>query len=449
MWNMAKATLLASALVVCLAGQDISFSPQVVTPLSVPISRYTLKNGLEVILADDDSLPVVTVAVAYRVGSVNEPQRKSGLAYLLEDLMFQGSLNVSPMQHISYINRSGGETNAGTTQDVTMFYETVPSNQLALALWLESDRMYTLDITAANVERSRESIVEDIRRRKGNEPYLESFFIFDELVYADYAHQHPVVGYEADIKELTVEDVKDFYSTDYVPNNAVLVISGNFDKSKAREKVEQYFGSIPRGKDVPAPPLPDMGEKRETSRNIYSSLISSQAFHLAYRIAPPDSDDFPALTLVDYILIRGKRSRLQKNLLQKDYRLVSYLSGGIEKRSHSAVFKIFAVATNAQMAEESQRAINSEINKFMTGFISEAELAKAKDILKMDFINHFSTSLDKAVFLAEAFFTHPRFDEILLDLDKVLRVTPEEISRIIHRYFIPKNRVLLNVNKIQ
>jgi len=449
MRNMVRSAFLATALVLCLVGQEVTFSPQTETALTVPLTRFKLKNGLEVILADDDSLPVVSVAVAYRVGSVDEPPGKSGLAYLLEDLMFQGSLNVSPMQHISTISRVGGETNANTTQDITLFYETLPSNQLGLALWLESDRMYSLDITPANVERSKESLLEDIRRRKESEPYLESFIIFDELVYADLAHQHPVIGYEQDIRELTVEEVKNFSLTYYVPNNAVLVVAGNFDKNNARAMAEKYFESIPRGKDVPAPPPPDLGEKNVPVRNVYSSLIPSQAFHIAYRLVPPDADDFPALTLIDYILLRGQSSRLRRRLVQKDYRLVSHLSGGIEKRSHSAVFKIFAVATNANMAAESQRAIYSEINKFKTSFITVGEIDKAKAVYKMDFINRFSTSLDKAVTLAEAFFSHPRFDEILMDLDKVLRVTPEEISRIIQRYFGPRNMVLLNVNKIQ
>ena len=447
--KISRTTLLISALAICLAGQEIPLSTPSLARFSVPIDRFKLKNGLDVVLAEDATLPVVSVAIAYRVGSVNDPRDKSGLAYLLEDLMFQGSLNVSPMQHISYISRVGGETNANTTQDVTLFYETLPSNQLALALWLESDRMSSLEITPANVQRSKESLLEDIRQRLDREPYLESFLIFDEMVYLDYAHQHPVIGYEKDIRGLTVEDVREFYSTYYAPNNAVLVIAGRFDKGWAREMSEKYFDSIPPAKNLAAPPLPDVGEKYPMVRDFPSSRIPTQAFHLAYRIAPPDSDDFPALTLLDYILLHGKSSRLQKRLLQKDYRLVSQLSGGIEKRSRSAVFKLFALTTNANLAAESQRAIQSEINRFKTSFISNEELEKAKNFFRMDFIQRFSTTLDRAVTLAEAFFTHPRFDEIFLDLDRVLLVSPDEVSRMVQRYFVPRNMVLLNMDKLQ
>ena len=447
--KISRIKLLITGLALCLAVRQIPLRGQAPARFSVPIERFKLKNGLDIVLTEDDTLPVVSVAIAYRVGSVNDPPDKSGLAYLLEDLMFQGSLNVSPMQHISYISRAGGETNASTTQDVTLFYETLPSNQLALALWLESDRMNSLEITPATVQRSKESLLEEIRQRLDGEPYLESFLIFDEMVYPDYAHQHPIMGYENDIRGLTVEDAREFYAAHYVPNNAVLVISGRFDEAWAREVCEKYFDSIPPAKNLAAPPLPDAMEKYQMVRDFSSSRIPTQAFHLAYRIAPPDSDDFPALTLIDCILLHGKSSRLQKRLLQKDYRLVSQLSGGIEKRSRSAVLKLFALTTNANLAAESQRAIQSELNRFRTSFISNEELDKAKNFFRMDYIQRFSTTLDRAVTLAEAFFTHPRFDEIFLDLDRVLLVSPEEVSRMVQRYFVPRNMVLLNMNKVQ
>ncbi|GAF70119.1 unnamed protein product, partial [marine sediment metagenome] len=151
--------------------------------LSFPIKQYKLENGLQVILSEDYSLPVVSVAVAYNVGSINEPPGKTGLAYLLENLMFQGSQNVGRMQHISFIRRTGGDLNATTTEDKTIFQQTVPSHQLALVLWLESDRMKSLEITAANVKQAKETLIEEIQQRKATEPYLESFLTFDRLLY--------------------------------------------------------------------------------------------------------------------------------------------------------------------------------------------------------------------------------------------------------------------------
>ncbi|MHB8095986.1 MAG: M16 family metallopeptidase, partial [Candidatus Aminicenantales bacterium] len=178
--------------------------------LDFPLRQYALKNGLKVILTEDDSLPLVSVIVGYGVGPVREQAGKSGLAYLMENLMFHGSENISPMQHINYIQRIGGEFNADTSFDKTYFYETVPSNQLALALWLESDRMGSLSITGSSVERAKETLRAEHRQRRVNESYLESFFQFDRLLFPDFVYGHPLIGTEEDVNAITEADVRDF-----------------------------------------------------------------------------------------------------------------------------------------------------------------------------------------------------------------------------------------------
>ena len=401
--------------------------------LSFPIKQYKLENGLQVILSEDYSLPVVSVAVAYNVGSINEPPEKTGLAYLLENLMFQGSQNVGRMQHISFIRRTGGDLNATTTEDKTIFQQTVPSHQLALVLWLESDRMKSLEITAANVEQAKEALIEEIHQRKATEPYLESFLTFDRLLYPNLAYSHPVIGNEADVRDLTVEDVKDFYSTFYTPNNAVLSIAGDIDKRKTEEDIRKYFHTIQKGKDIPLPPSlkPSSKEATITSKEFLAPL---PGFHIGYRIASPYSQDFYPLKIIEYILLRGITSRLYKKLIKRT-RIARSLSGSIEKRKELATFKIFVSSSNEIMAERSKRVIFSEINKLKSSLVSEKELRKAKNIFKMDYHNQYATSADKAVFLAEAFLSKKSLDDLPDELGNYLSVDHYSLIRIMRRYF--------------
>ncbi|HDZ25642.1 MAG TPA: insulinase family protein, partial [Candidatus Aminicenantes bacterium] len=367
---------------------------------SFPIKQYKLGNGLQVILSEDYSLPVVSVVVAYNVGSINESPGKTGLAYLLENLMFQGSQNIGRMQHISFIRRTGGNLNATTTEDKTIFQQTVPSHQLALVLWLESDRMKSLEITAANVEQAKEALIEEIHQRKATELYLESSLTFDRLLYPNLAYSHPVIGNEADVRNLTVEDVKDFYSTFYTPNNAVLAIAGNIDKRKTEEDIRKYFYTIQEGKDIPLlSSLKSSGKK--TTVISKESLAPLPGFHIGYRIASPYSQDFYPLKIIEYILLRGVTSRLYKKLIKR-IRIARSLSGSIEKRKELATFKIFVSSSNEIMVARSKRVIFSEINKLKSSLVPEKELRKAKNIFKMDYLNQYATSADKAVFLAEA-----------------------------------------------
>jgi predicted Zn-dependent peptidase len=411
---------------------------------SFPVSHYRLKNGLGVILTEDYTLPLVSIAVTYKVGSIHEGPGKRGLAYLLENMMFLGSENVSLMQHVSLIHRIGGGFNAITSEDKTLFSQTVPSNQVAQVLWLESDRMRSLDITAANVERAKDMIIEELGQRKRAEPYLETFHRFDEYLYHDPAFSHPVLGDENDIRNLTLEDVKSFYSIFYVPSNAVICISGHFQKNRIKELVAKYFETIPGGKSPPPLPSPLPPEKREIIDSVQNSRVPYFAFHLDYRIAAPQSSDFYALAIIDYILIHGQSARLIKRLLKRE-RLAFYLSGGIEERGGLATFKLFAMNNNETTIDLSQKAIFAEINKLKTSFISEKELQKAKNLFKLDYLNRLSTVSDKAIFLSEAYFALPNFDEFPEELNKYLRVTPQDIVAMVNRYFIPENRVILRV----
>jgi zinc protease len=414
------------------------------TGLSFSWSRFTLKNGLEVILSADETLPVVSVVLAYQGGSIDEQPGKTGLALLLENMMFMGSQNVGPMQHIGYVNRVGGEPNASTTEDITYFYQTVPANQAALVLWLESDRMKALEIDAAKAERAKRSLIEEVTQRKAAEPYLDSLLAFDQLLYPDFAHGHDILGREEDILDLEVEDIRAFYATYYVPSNAVLVVVGKIDIDKIRELVEKYFETISPGRKPPLflPPRPP--EKREVVQAFKDSRVPSPAFHLGYRIAAPYSRDYYALAIVDYLLFHGKSARLYRKLVKKEG-LALFVSGGIEKRKDVAVMKLFAINNNESMAELCQKSIFSEFNKLRTDEVSAEELAKAKSLFKRDYLNRVASPAERAMFLAEMIFSPVGLDALPDQLSKYMRITPYEVRMAFSRYLTSENSVILNV----
>jgi len=421
----------------------LSALPQEENGFPFPTSLYTLKNGLKIILSEDFSLPLVSVVVAYHVGSIHEQPGKAGLAYLLENLMFQGSKNIGRMQHISFIQRTGGTLNAATIEDKTIFYQTVPSNQLALVLFLESDRMNSLEINFSNVERVKESLIQEIHHRQETDPYLGSSLVFDQLLYPDFSHNHPVFGHEEDIRDITVADVKNFYSTYYIPNNAVLAIVGSINKRKTLHLIQKYFGSIPPGRQIEPLPLVNARPQKAVVKTYSGSLASLPAIYLGYQIAPLFSPDFYPLRIIEYILLRGQSSRLYKRLIKKQ-RIAFDLKGNIEQRRELAAFKIFVICSNEIMMTRSEKAILSEINKLKSTLISERELIKSKNMFKMDYINQYATYPDRAIFLAENMLYHNNLDNLPLELKKYMSVSPSEIIGIMNRYF-GQGRILLQV----
>jgi len=411
---------------------------------SFPLTHARLKNGLKVILSEDPSLPVVSVAVAYNVGSVHEPFGKAGLATIMENLMFRGSANVAPFQHFNFINRVGGELSASTSEDRTIFYQTVPSNQLALVLWLESDRMRSLEINEGAFERARMALLDDLLQKK-SEPYYDSQLSFDQLIYSDFPHSHPVLGTEENARNLTVEDARNFYTGYYAPNNAVLCITGNFNKLSVSELVARYFETIPRGKDVSQSFEPPVYTRQPVIKTFQDVLASAPAFHLGFRIAPPFSNDFYTLSIVDYILFRGRSSRLTRRLLGRDNKIAYQAAGGIEKRKDRAIYRIFCVVNNMAMAERCQEAIFAELDRLKRTVLSEPDLVRTKTMFKRDYLERLSSSMERALFLCESFLSLRNFDDVPLELDKYMKVTANDIVGILNRYFTADNSIILNV----
>lgn len=416
------------------------------TSLGFEFKEHRLRNGLRVILSVDDRLPLVTVVVAYSAGTIRERPGQEGLAFLLENLMFRGSENVSPLQHIGFVQKVGGDLNATTTPDRTLFYQNLPSNSLALALWLESDRMKSLAITPAAIEITRTDLIKGHQERLASDPYLGSFAWFDALLYPDDFYGHSLINAGEEMKNLTEKEILDFHQTYYVPNNAVLCIVGNIDLAGTMELVARYFDTIPPGYDIPTLPVPAFRQDNEVVRNLSAIQASSPGFHLGFRFYPLQTGDAYSLKILEYLLLKGETSRLRNRLLRHDL-TAYYLSGGLENRGGVLALKIFCLNSNAGMLEKSEKAILSEIDRVRTNPISPDELAKAKQLFKMDYLRSQSTNLGRALFLVDAALSGKPLSALGAELDKYMKVYPPTLKALIGRHFTPRNKVILELGQ--
>ncbi len=434
----------AVALLAVLAAGSVQAFPQDLGLPTFSVQQYRLKNGLRVVLSEDDSLPLVSVVVAYGAGFVRERDGQTGLAYTMENLMFQGSENVGPLQHLSFIQKVGGECNATTTFDRTLFYETLPSNYLALALWLESDRMKSLSFTTSTFEKTRNDLLEEHRRRLATDPYLQSFAKFDALVFPDPVYGRPLIEGGENIRNLTDEDATAFRSAYYVPNNAVIVIVGDFRAAKAKDLIAHYFETIPAGPDVPLLPAPRFKQDAEVQLTESDALINAPAFHLGYRLYPLEEGDRYTLKILEYLLLRGRTSRLHARIVKRD-RTAFYVNGGLEERRGVPVLRVFLVNNNAVMSDRCQKSILSEIDKLKGNLVDQAELTKVKNLFKTDYLTRLASGIDRALILAEAATSDVPPEAVAAELDRYLKVSPQMVYWMMNRLFVPRNLAILRM----
>ena len=275
-----------------------------------PIEDFTLANGLRVVLSQDRAIPVVSVAVYYDVGSRNEKEGRTGFAHLFEHMMFQGSENVPKAAHFQYIFNAGGTMNGTTSTERTNYFETLPSNYLPLAFWLESDRMRSLKVTQENLDNQRNAVQEEKRLRYDNQPYVNAFLRMNELIFTNPANAHSTIGSMEDLDAATIDDMQEFFRIYYAPNNAVLSVVGDFDNAEARALVDKYFGSIP---SQPVPPPVDVSEPEAVAirEEVFNDpLAPAPAFVLGWKIPERRTPDFYALSLAGTLLFEGDSSRL-------------------------------------------------------------------------------------------------------------------------------------------
>src|SRR5262245_7004572 len=261
-----------------------------------PLDEFTLANGLRVVLSPDRAIPVVSVAVYYDVGSRNEKEGRTGFAHLFEHMMFQGSENVPKAAHFQHIFNAGGTMNGTTSTERTNYFQTLPSNYLPLAFWLESDRMRSLKVTQENLDNQRNAVQEEKRLRYDNQPYVNAFLRMNELIFTNPANAHSTIGSMEDLDAATIDAVQEFFRIYYAPNNAVLSVVGDFDSAQAKDLIELYFGNIPPQQTPPAVDVSESSNVAIRNETYFDPLAPAPAFVLGWKIPARRTKDFYALS---------------------------------------------------------------------------------------------------------------------------------------------------------
>ncbi|HEX7773806.1 MAG TPA: insulinase family protein [Pyrinomonadaceae bacterium] len=411
---------------------------------TTPIEEFTLANGLRVVLSPDRAIPVVSVAVYYDVGSRNEKEGRTGIAHLFEHMMFQGSENVPKAAHFQYIFNAGGTMNGTTSTERTNYFQTLPSNYLPLALWLESDRMRSLKVTQENLDNQRNAVQEEKRLRYDNQPYVNAFLRMNELIFTNPANAHSTIGSMEDLDAATIDDVREFFRIYYAPNNAVLTIVGDFDNAEARAFVNEYFSNIPA---QPTPPPVDVSEPEAVvirEETFHDLLAPAPAFVLGWKIPKRRTPDFYALSLASSLLFEGDSSRLYQKLVKGDESVVS-IEGGVDERRGPSALYIFALPKPGEEVSKIREQIFDEITRMATDGPTAAEMEKLRNSLCNDAVRGRQSSMYRAQRLAE--FALYDSDPKLLDseLDQYLNITAADIKRAVARYMDVENRVVLDI----
>ena len=427
------------------AGLDSSH--QVQKSFQVPhtaTEQFTLDNGLRVVLNEDHSVPVVSVAVYYDVGSRNEREGRTGFAHLFEHMMFQGSENVPKSAHFQYISNAGGTMNGTTSSERTNYFETLPANQLPLALWLESDRMRSLNVTQENLDNQREAVKEEKRLRYDNQPYVNGFLRLFEMSFRNHANAHSTIGSMEDLDAATVEDVREFFRIYYAPNNAVLSIAGDFDQTETRGLVEKYFATIPKQPPPPAVDVSEPDEVAEREDTFFDKLAPVPAFALGWKIPPRRTPGFYALSLASHLLFEGESARLYQKLVKGEESVVQIQGGIDERRGPSGLF-IVVIPKPDRDGGQIREAILGEVRDLADAGPGSEEMEKLRNNLFNGAARSRQSSLFRAQQLAE-FALYDGDPELFnSDLQNYLNVTAAQIRDAIGRCLNTDNRVLLDI----
>ncbi|MCX7878531.1 MAG: insulinase family protein [Ignavibacteria bacterium] len=409
--------------------------------VDIEFREFTLPNGLHVILHKDNTNPVVAVNIWYHVGAKDEEKGRTGVAHLFEHMMFQGSENVGKAQHIEYINNAGGTMNGTTNLDRTNYFQTVPSNQLELVLWLESDRMNTLKVTQENFDNQREVVKEEKRQRYDNMPYGNRWIEISKRLFINQPYEWMPIGSMEDLDNAKLEYAQEFYKKYYVPNNAVLVIAGDIDYEETRKLVEKYFGNIQRGADIKRSYGEIIYNQGEIVDTVYDNIKLS-AVYIAYKIPGITDKTIPSLNLLSRILGGGKSSRLFNELVYRK-KIAKSVSCFVFDNELGGMFVISATAMPDADIDEIENSITSIVEEIHTKLPSEHELNKAKNYVENAIVRNMETVLQKADNLAfyKTFFGDT--SEINRVTEKYHLVTAKEISIVSSTYLNRNNRVVL------
>src|SRR3954470_5902913 len=404
----------------------------------------TLPNGLTVVLSEDHSTPIVHAQLVYHVGSKNERPGRTGFAHLFEHLMFKGSKNVQPEGHTSMLASIGGQSNAYTTDDETVFWETVPAQYLPLTLWLEADRMATLRIDKETFTNERDVVKEERRMRVDNQPYGRLNEIIYDQAFTVHPYKHATIGSMEDLEAASVDDVRDFYKTFYVPANATLVIVGDFDAAQAQKLVEQYLGRVPPAKDPVPRDIPQEPAQTKEKRVTLQEPWPLPAVVVAYHVTKDGNPDSYPLHIAAKVLSDGQTSRIYQKLVYEKQMAVAAF-GNANLIEDPNLFYAVAIIQPGHTPEEVTNTLIAELDRLKTDPITEHELQRTKNQFARDYIFGRLSNQQKAGQLSHAVVIHNDIKTADGEFEIFQNITVADVQRVARTYFRPENRLVLTL----
>ena len=419
------------------------FSGAIFASTGIKFTEFELDNGLKVILHQDNSTPIVVVSVMYHVGSKNEDSTRTGFAHFFEHLLFEGTENIPRGQFDKLITNAGGDNNAYTSNDKTYYFETLPSNQLELGLYLESERLMHAKIEDIGVETQREVVKEEKRQRYSNQPYG---MILPEVLrhaYKVHPYRWPTIGSLAHLNEATLEEFIEFYKTFYVPENACLSIAGDIDIEETKELVKLYFGDIPRGtRPIPRPDIqePPITEER---RNVIYDKVQLPAVIAAYHMPAQGTEDAYALEVLSRILSGGQSSRMHRAIVEDQQKALVVASFPFSSED-PGLYLVFGIANMGIGVDDLEEAMNIELARVKEELVTELEFQKAMNQIENDEVSKISSLRSIADNLATYKLFYGDANLINTEIERYRKVTREDLLRVANQYLQPSSRVLLH-----
>ena len=408
----------------------------------IKFEQYELKNGMKVILHQDRSTPIVAVTVSYHVGSKNEHPDRTGFAHFFEHLLFEGTENIDRGEYVKLVKVNGGVLNANTFYDRTFYFEILPSNQLELGLWMESERLFHAKIEDIGIETQREVVKEERRQRYDNTPYGGLIDETMKRTFVVHPYGRSVIGSMDHLNSATRDEFYDFYKTFYVPNNAILSIAGDIDLPQTKAWIEKYFGSIPKGTmAIPRPTVVEPTQTAEVRDTVYDNIQLPAVIH-SYKIPALGGVDYYAVDMLSQLLSQGQSSRFQKSIVDEQQKglFVGAFPLALEDAGTMVMFGI--VNMNVEPTEL-ESAMIAEYEKVKTELISELELQKLLNKIENDFVSSNATVQGIAETLSDYLRYQGDPNLINTEIDKYRKVTREDIRRVAQKYLIDSNRVTL------
>ncbi len=403
-----------------------------------------LKNGLRVIVQEDHRAPVYGLAVVYDVGSRNEVPGRTGFAHLFEHMMYEGSANVGKGEQMILVQENGGVMNGNTTQDRTSYYEELPANQLDLGLFLESDRMRSLNVTQQNLDNQRNAVQEERRLRIDNQPYGVLFELLPATVFDNFAYKHSLIGSMADLNAATLQDVQQFFHTFYAPNNATIALVGDFDQKTALAKIRKYFEDIPR---QPTPKANDYSEPPQTAERratVEDPFASQPMVTIAFKTVAANTADYYALDTLMSVLGDGKASRLYQALV-KEKQLATSVSAGMQSFRGQSLAIVRARPRPGVDLAQIEKAIYAEIDRAKKETPADWEMEQAQNQSKLLTANYQGVTLGRAIDMAQdaVFFNEPGL--LFITAQKYGAVKKNDVTRVAAEYLTENKRSVITV----